>query len=99
MIETAPDKEFWELADAFIALANRSCAATPRGKVSAALLYAAARFNCFVVASCTASKEEFSATREERQAYFVSQFEKMLRENLADYEANFEKYVAGRKKA
>jgi hypothetical protein len=98
MSETKPDKEFWDLADAFIALASQRCDSVRSGKVSAAQLYAAARFNIFVVASLARNKEEFSAKREEHLAYFVTQYEKMLRENLGDYEANFEKYL-GRKKA
>jgi len=93
MSDTTPDKEFWNLADAFVALANQRCDATSRGKVSAAMLYAAARFNTFVVASTVKSKEEFATQREEAVAYFTGQFEKMLRENIGDYEANFAKYV------
>ena len=93
MSESKPDKEFWELSDAFIALANQQCDSVRSGKVSAAQLYAAARFNSFVVASLAKSKEEFAMRHEEHLAYFVTQFEKMLRENLRDYEANFETYV------
>ena len=99
MSDTNPDKEFWELADAFIAFANQKCNSAPRGKVSSAQLYAAARFNCFVSASSAETKEQFAAKREERIAYFVSQFESMLRENFSDYEANYEKYVRGKKEA
>jgi hypothetical protein len=93
MSDSKPDKQFWELADAFIALANQRCDSEHSGRVSAAQLYAAARFNSFVVASLAQSKEEFAAKREEHLAYFVAQFQKMLRENLHDYETNFEKYV------
>ena len=93
MTDTTPDNEFWELADAFVDLANRNCDETPRGKVSAAMLYAAARFNAFVVASSAKSREELSAQNEEAVAYFLLQYEKVLRENLGDYEANFAKYI------
>jgi hypothetical protein len=93
MSDTTPDKEFWNLADAFVALANQSCSAASRGKVSAAMLYAAARFNTFVVASTVKNKEEFTTQKKEAEAYFTAQFEKMLRENIGDYEANFAKYV------
>jgi len=98
MNESKPDKEFWDLSDTFIALANQHCDSVRSGKVSAAQLYATARFNSFVVASLAKSKEELSANRVEYLTYFVSQFEKMLRENLRDYEDNFEKYI-GQKSA
>ena len=98
MSNPQPDEEFWDLSDAFIALANQRCDSMRSGKVSAAQLYAAARFNSFVVASLAKTKEEFASKREEYVTYFVEQFEKMLRENLADYESHFEKYV-GRENA
>lgn len=92
MSETKPDKEFWDLADSFIHLANKHCDKILKGKVSATLLYAAARFNAFVVVASTKTKKQFAAGKEESVAYFLGQFEKMLRENFDDHEANYEKY-------
>src|SRR5690242_17813767 len=92
MSQTQPDKEFWDIADQFIALANQRCDTVSPGKVSAAILYAAARFNSFIAASHSQHKQQFIDELDETAAYFVSQFEKMLRENLTDYETNFEKY-------
>lgn len=93
MSDNAPDKEFWDLADALIAVANDRCSGTRHTKVSAAFLYAAARFNAFVAASHAQSKDEFVAQRESQIAYFIAQYEKMLRENLADYGAQFDSYT------
>jgi hypothetical protein len=93
MKDTQPDKEFWGIADAFIAVANQRCETVSPGKVSAAMLYAAARFNAFIAASQSKQKQQFVAERDATSAYFVSQFEKMLRENLNDYEVHFEAYT------
>jgi len=93
MNRPAPDQEFWNVADGFIALANQRCDTVGSGKVSAAMLYSAARFNAFVAASGAKSKEQYIAERENTVAYFAAQFDKMLRENLSDYEANYEKYI------
>jgi hypothetical protein len=93
MSDSTPDREFWDTADAFIALANQRCDKMRHSKVSSALLYSAARFNSFVAVSFAKSKEEFVSEREANIAYFVGQYEKMLRENLADYAAHFDDYT------
>lgn len=96
MSENEPDQVFWEIADSFIHLANESCDEHPRGKVSAAFLYAVARFNTFVVAARIADKEAFVRERDEAISYFTRQFEMMLRENLEEYAKNYEKYFSAR---
>ena len=88
--ETPP--EFWERADQVIALANEQVADSTVGKVSSSLLYAAARFNSFNVASLADSAEEMKSDKEEAIKYFTDQYKKMLIENLDDYIENFEKY-------
>lgn len=93
MSDIQPDAQFWNFADSFIHLANKHVAKAPSTRVSATLLYAAARFNAFVATANSSSKEEFAADKEEVVAYFREQYEKMLRENLADYEANYDKYI------
>ena len=92
MSDTQPDKEFFELADSFIHLANKHCNDVRRTKVSATILYATARFNAFVVASSTKRKDQLTSEKEVATAYLVEQYEKMLRENLDDYESNYKKY-------
>lgn len=86
------DEGFWGRADSFIHLANDYCDLTPRGKVSASLLYAAARFNAFVVASHADSAEEMASEKAAAVEYFVEQFKQMLEENLGDHIDNFERY-------
>jgi Protein of unknown function (DUF3144) len=90
--DKGPDKEFWELADSFINLANKHLATVPRSKVSATFLYAVARFNAFVVTANTETRTELEADKERAIAYFAEQYEKMLRENIDDHLANYEKY-------
>ena len=91
--DTKPDEEFWNLADSFIDLANEHCDTVRRSKVSATLLYAAARFNAFIVAAGTKTKGEFQNDKESAIAYFLERYQKMLRENLDDHERTYGKYM------
>ena len=56
-------------------------------------MFAAARFNVFVLAAGTTSAEALGARREEAVAYLTDQFGKMLRDNFREYERNFDRYV------
>ena len=49
MSNTDEDKKFREVADAFIAVANKQSKNENPSMVNAAFLYAAARFNIFIV--------------------------------------------------
>ncbi len=90
------DDEFWEIADSFINLANKHCKKIESGKVSAAFLYAASRFNSFIVASNSKSKNDFNDEIEKAIKYFVEQYKSMLKENLQDNLENFNKYYKNR---
>ena len=85
--------EFWERADQIIELANKQVGDSEIGKVSSSLLYAAARFNSFNVASKSDSVEEMKKDKEEAIKYFTEQYKKMLVENLDDYIENYENYT------
>jgi len=87
------EREFWKLADSFINLANDLYASEGDGKVGYALLYAAARFNAFIVASTAGDKQELSDEMAPATAYFSDQYRKMFTENLEDYQANFDNYL------
>jgi uncharacterized protein DUF3144 len=93
MSDTDKDKEFYEMADAFIAIANGHSGKVEQGKVSATFLYAAARFNTFLVASASGSAKELSSRKKEAIEYFVAEYQKMLEEHFADYTEHFEKYI------
>jgi hypothetical protein len=90
------DTGFWNRADAHIHLANEQCNDIGAGKVSASLLYAASRFNAFIVASQAADAAGLRATKQEALEYFTDEFRKMLDENLDDYIKHHKKYVGGK---
>ena len=83
---------FWKVADSFIAHANAQND-TDRGVVSAGFAYSSARFNAFVIASQCGNKEAFESEKDAAIDYFVSQYKLALTENVADYSANFDKYI------
>jgi len=93
MSENKPDKEFWDRADEVIHLANNQCDTASIGKVSSSLLYAAARFNSFIVASSAKSAEELKSDKEKAVEYFVEQYKKMLVENIDEHINNYEKNI------
>ncbi|MEN8198762.1 MAG: DUF3144 domain-containing protein [Thermodesulfobacteriota bacterium] len=93
MSDTEKDKEFYEMADAHIAVANEQGKSIDPGKVSATILYSAARFNTFLVASNSDSAEELASRKEEACKYFMAEYQKMLDEHFADYTDNFGKYL------
>ena len=86
-------EEFWKLVDSFIHLANEHCEASEREKVSSALVYAAARFNAFVVASNSYNEQEFADQRQEATEFFENQYSRMFQENLDDYENHYKQYT------
>ena len=94
MSNDTPSPEFWSRADEVIAIANKQCTDSTSGKVSASLLYAAARFCSYNVASLADDVDEMKKDKEEAIKYFLGQFEKMLIENIDDYIENFEKYTS-----
>ena len=87
------DKEFFERADAYITLANEQATTVSRGKVSASMMFATARFNAWVSASGTESGEELASVKDEALDYFLSEYRKMLEENLDEYVEHFDKYM------
>jgi hypothetical protein len=93
MNKTEKDKEFYELANDFIELANRHGQNLDKGKISAAFLYAAARFNTFVVASSAENTQQMESFKERALEYFVNEYKKMLEEHFTDYAENFSQYI------
>lgn len=88
------DQKFFEYIDAYIGLANAhegSNKGSPQ-LVGAALLFAAARYNTFLVARANGEPGAFEAKKDEAKGYFIDQFTKMLDDNWADYGQNFEQY-------
>ena len=83
------DKKFREMADAFIALANKQSKNENPGMVSASFLYAAARFNIFIVAASSGSANEFSSKKEDSLDVLMAEYKKMLEDHFENYKENF----------
>ncbi|MBC2658849.1 DUF3144 domain-containing protein [Pseudomonas sp. MSSRFD41] len=88
-----PDHQFFDRADAIIDLANSQVATSGRGKVSASLMYANARFCAFIRATGCRDAEEMAASKQQTLDYFVDQFRHMLDEHLTDYAEHFAQYT------
>lgn len=80
------DREFRMVVDRFIKLANEQIESVKREHVSLAMLYAAARFNAFIVASHAPDVEKFRADKQKAFEFFCTEYHRMLTENLDDYE-------------
>ena len=57
-----------------------------------ALLFAASRFNAFVVSQHAENLEDYEKELEKAQHFFTNQYQEMLTENLEDYKKVYQKY-------
>ena len=88
------DDEFYQRADAHIQLSNEQITEKiGRGKVSASFMFSVARFNAYITAAGWNSRDELIAAKEDAMEYFVSEYRKMLEENLDDHIENFDEYM------
>lgn len=90
---TDVDDDFYERADKYIHIANDQIETASRGKVSASMMYATARFNSWISACKAESGDNLLEGKDQIIEYFVEQYREMLSENLDDYARNFEKYM------
>ena len=81
----ARDQEFWELADAHIAVANQHMDRAKPSKINAAFLFSAARFAAFLASASSDNKAQFMLEKEAAIGYFVQEFETYLRENFDEH--------------
>ena len=81
--------QFREIADAFIDLANDRSNRFNKENVSLALLYAAARFNAFIVAGHADDGAAYDRDRDSAFDYFTGEYQRMLKENLDPYREMF----------
>ncbi|MBC8317749.1 MAG: DUF3144 domain-containing protein [Desulfobulbaceae bacterium] len=87
------DKKFREMADAFIAIANKQCKSENPSMVNASFLYAAARFNIFILAASSGSANEFESKKEDSLNALMAEYKKMLEDHFENYKENFEKHT------
>jgi hypothetical protein len=92
-VDPGHDEQFFKRADAHIHLANDQIKDANRGKVSASLMYATARFNAWVTACEADSGDDLRSGKDESIEYFVAQYRSMLEENLKAYIENFDRYM------
>ncbi|MEQ1591212.1 MAG: DUF3144 domain-containing protein [Thiobacillaceae bacterium] len=90
MSDIPRDKEFYELADAHIALANTRMGEVKPAIVSATMLFATARFNAFVFSASAESKAQMLLEKEAAIAYFMQEYETCLRENIDEHLKRYE---------
>ncbi len=90
--KTPPDtnKLFKEIADAYIDVGNQYLDENSSDLVGSAFVYGAARFSSFIVASGSGNLEVYKANREAAIKHFTAQFQRMLEENLTNYESSFQ---------
>lgn len=88
------DEEFFARADAHIHLSNDQAKQASPGQVSASMMFATARFNAWLTATGFESGAEMKAHREENIEYFVTEYRKMLGQNMDEYIARYEQYAA-----
>ncbi|MDV7213388.1 Protein of unknown function [Azotobacter beijerinckii] len=81
MAENPVNMEIFDMADEFIAVANRLLEEEHKdlGQISAAIRYAAARFSAHE-AACRSG--DLSIDKEKAHSWYSDQFNKMLEENL-----------------
>ena len=84
------NKDFYNMADSFIDLANQHCESNDNAEVGSALLYAASRFSAFVVASYAQNKDHYEGEIDNAVDYFGTEFKRMLAENLEQYKTVFD---------
>jgi hypothetical protein len=56
-------------------------------------MFGLSRFNAWVVASSSDSREDMAKEREQAIEYFLGEYRKMLEQNLDDYVENFDDYM------
>lgn len=96
MSNNTPGPEFWNRVNALINLSNDQCDTADPGEVGASTMFAASRFNAFLVARSTGTAENMKAEKERALEYFTDQFRKMMEDNLDDFIANIDNYLGSR---
>jgi hypothetical protein len=86
------DPEFLDAADRFVRLANELNDRYPRDWVRAALMYAAARYNAF---TWITREEDLRQTLDQAAAYYASQYDRMLRDNVDEIGPSYREAVRG----
>ncbi len=84
------DSEYRDMVDVFIDQANELAKQSNIENISMALLHAASRFNAFVVSSHASTLSEYENELDKARAFFMSNYNEMLNENLQDYKKKYD---------
>ena len=89
------DENFYKRADEFINLANTAVTKEEAnmGEISNSMMFAASRFNAWVIASRYKKGDDLAKEKEEIIEFFTEQYKLMLSENIDAYIANFSEYL------
>ena len=89
------DKEFYQRADEHIALANEhiNTKQTKPVDTNDSLLYAASRFNAWIIAASFDNSEDFKNDKANAINYFTDAYKTMLEEHFDDYAKNYNTYM------
>ena len=87
------DKRYRAMIDTFIDQANTLAENNSPENVGMALLFAASRFNAYVVSQHAESLPEYEKDIEKARSFFSAQYLEMLDENLDDYKKVYQKYA------
>jgi hypothetical protein len=89
------DRQFGQLLVRFVQFANEQGQASGAGPhmTGTALLFAAARFNAYLLARDAGTPDRFAARHNEALEHFRVQFERMMGDNLADFANHFDAYL------
>ncbi len=90
--EEEVDALYRNMIDAFIDQANELAEQNSPENVGMALLFAASRFNAFVVSQHAENIGDYEKDVEKAQEFFNTQYQQMLKENLEDYKSVYAKY-------
>jgi hypothetical protein len=85
--------EFLDAADQFVQLANRMTDSSAREWVAATMMYACARFNAF---AWLTREDKPGQTLDQAAAYYASEYDKMLRDNVDELAPHYRAAAAAR---
>jgi hypothetical protein len=86
------DTLYREMIDCFIDRANELADQNSPENVGLALLFAASRFNAFVVSQHAENIDDYEKDLVKAQEFFRTQYREMLDQNLEDYKKVYTKY-------
>ncbi len=87
------DEIYRRMVDSFIDRANEFAESESQENVGMALLYAASRFNAFVVSQHANTLEDYERDVPKAREFFRAQYQQMLDENIEDYKQVYTKYA------